>query len=173
MKENKLPNYVLRRNYNNLFLFLDSEIYNQEDFNSCIQDFSNKVGGTQITIEIMNFNLFEEYKDYCFIRIPNVDKKSLSKLSDIQLIDDQSVLDLMGDYYIYDDTNSWEFYVDLFEEMAVFGCNNILKDKFNNIFKPYEKISFMKKIESISFGRNKQDCDFFISELFKNYNWGK
>ena len=39
---NKLPKYVLRKDFKNLFLFSDSEIYYRELFNNNIQKFSKK-----------------------------------------------------------------------------------------------------------------------------------
>ncbi|HQB19465.1 MAG TPA: hypothetical protein PK495_02685 [Bacteroidales bacterium] len=106
---NKLPKYVLRKDFKNLFLFSDSEIYYRELFNNNIQKFSKKAGGKDIVLEIMNFKEIKEYEKYSIIKIPNTEQKSLFVLGDIPVILDHSVEDLLGDYFIFDDTKEWEF----------------------------------------------------------------
>ena len=81
----KLPKYVLRNDFSNLFLFHDSEVYYRELFEENIQEFSKKIGGKEITIEVMNFKDIEEYKAYSIIKIPNTEQKSLAILEDIPL----------------------------------------------------------------------------------------
>lgn len=170
--KNKLPNYVLRKKYEHCFLFSDSEVYYKEFFNKNIQKFSNTLLGKEIIVEIMNFKLIEEYSSFSIIKIPNSDSSSLSKLAEISLIGDQSVEDLLGDYYIFDNTGEWEFYVSLLDETAVFGCNSKILDVFLNIFEPYKEISFEDKLKDIYGCCNIEiERKTFITELCKNYNW--
>lgn len=169
---NKLPQYVFRKSYLGLFLFSDTEISYNNGFNLCIQEFSNRIGGNEITVEIMNFKQIEEYAKFSIIKIPNTDTRSLSKLADIPLIDDQSVEDLLGCYYIFDNTREWEFYVSLVEETAVFGCSKRCIKVFKDIFKPYKEITLDNKLNDIyNFCKSKDERDAFIGDLCKNYNW--
>jgi len=168
----KLPKYILRKNFKNLFLFFDSEIYYKELFNKNIQEFSNKIGGKEVIVEVMNFKLFEEYKKYSIIKIPNTNKKSLDILEEIPLIDDKFVGDLLGDYYIYDDTREWEFFVTIIDEVAVFGCNDDVLSIFLDIFQPYKEDTFEEKLKGIyCCCSSEKERNKFIKELCANYNW--
>jgi hypothetical protein len=169
---NKLPNYVLRKKFKHCFLFSESEVSYKDVFNQNIQKFSNALLGKEIIVEIMNFKLIDEYSSFSIIKIPNSDSSSLSRLGEISLIDDQSVEDLLGDYYIFDDTREWEFYVSLIDETVVFGCNSKVLDVFLNIFEPYKEVSFKEKLKEIYGCCNIEiERNIFITELCKNYNW--
>lgn len=172
--KNKLPNYILRKKFDHCFLFSDSEIYYKDNFNTNIQDYSIRNGGNEIIVEIMNFKLIENYQKFSIIKIPNSDKKSLSKLGDIMLIADQSVEDLLGDYYISDSTNKWEFYVSLLDEIAIFGCNNDSLNLFLEIFNPYKEESFEEKLSLIFTNCNSESFRRdLINKLIDNYKWYK
>jgi len=168
----KLPKYILRKKFKNLFLFFDSEIYYRELFNKNIQEFSDKTGGKEVIVEVMNFKLFEEYKKYSIIKIPNTNKKSLEILEEIPLIDDKFVGDLLGDYYIYDDTKEWEFFVSILDEVAVFGCNDDILPIFMDIFQPYKEDTLEDKLRMIygccSSEKNRKK---FIEKLCANYKF--
>ncbi len=144
-----LPKYALRKKYECLFLFSDTEVYRNDNFNSSIQNYSHEVGGTEITVDVMNFKEIKEYRKFAITNIKNTEKKSLSLLSEIILIDDQSIEDLLGDYYIYDETNQWEFFVSTIMETAIFGCNKNSIDAFFKYFDPYNEISIEEKLKDI------------------------
>ena len=168
----KLPEYVLRKNFKNLFLFLDSDIYYKELFNNNIQKFSDKTEGNEIIIEVMNFKEIEEYRKYSVIKIPNIEQKSLFILGDIPVVSNQSVESLLGDYYIYDDTKEWEFFVSIIDETAVFGCNDDILPIFMDIFQPYKDETFEEKLKWIyGMCSSKKEKNKFIKELCKNYKW--
>ena len=169
---NKLPKYVLRKDFKNLFLFSDSEIYYRELFNNNIQKFSKKVGGKDIVLEIMNFKEIKEYEKYSIIKIPNTEQKSLVVLGDIPVILDHSVEDLLGDYFIFDDTKEWEFFVSIIDEAAVFGCNDRVLHFFLDIIQPYKEMTLNEKLQEIYLCSNSEkERRKFIKELCENYKW--
>ena len=168
----RLPKYILRKNYTNLFLFLDSEIYYREVFNNNIQKFSKENGGEKIIVEIMNFKEIEEYKKFSIIKISNTELKSLSVLGEIPVLSGYSVEDLLGDYYIFDDTNEWEFFVSIIDEIAVFGCHESVLQSFLETFQPYKEMTLNEKLEFIYLGSNSEkESSKFIKELHENYKW--
>ncbi len=168
--QKKLPKYILRRSFDYHFLFTDYEVNYNDQFNKQIQEFSKKNGGIEIIVEIMNFKQIKEYKKYSIIKISNTDSRSLSVLENIPLIRDQSVSDLLGYYYIFDDTKEWEFYVSIIDETSVFGCNNSCIENFREIFKPYKDFTLNDKIKEIySCCDIREKRQFFIKELCNNY----
>jgi len=167
----KLPEYILRKKFKNLFLFFDTEIHYDELFNSNVQEFSNKIGGKEVVIEVMNFKEIDEYKEYSIIKIPNTEQKSLSILGDIPLAT-LTVEDLLGDYYIYDDTREWEFFVTIIDEVAVFGCNDDVLPVFIDIFQPYKEDTLEEKLKGIyGWTSSEKEKKEFIKKLCANYKW--
>ena len=128
------PHYLLRKEYNNHYLFSDSEIISIKDFSNKLKIFSKKNKGNKIYVEVIipeyykHFNL--KSKIEYSLNVNNI----LDDFYEIEyIIDDTLFFGFNFDFLIFDDTNNWELFCSSTYELGVFGCNDNLNQSVVNI----------------------------------------
>ena len=160
----KLPEFMLRKKYSSYFLFFDNEVFYNIKFYNKLKQFSKLNVGTEIFVEVLD----EELLDNNIWRIPNYESYSLEKLSEIRVENlNCAVEDLMFEFYIYDDTGSWEIYCNIGHDIGIAGCDETVEISFMEVIKPYEILSFSDKLNNFkTFNTKKLD---YAKILSSNY----
>ncbi len=170
--KNNFPSYLLKKKYNNHYLFSDSEIIMNKNFEKKIKIFSKENNGGKIHVEV----IIPEYYEHLNLKSKmeyslNADNV-LDDFYNIEYIIEGSLFFVFNfDFIISDDTNSWELYCSSSEEIAILGCNDNLNKSVLDIINPYEEMSLSEKINSIrEMFNNETDYAKFITNIKKNYN---
>ncbi|MGD9492952.1 MAG: hypothetical protein AB7V36_06315 [Bacteroidales bacterium] len=161
----RFPDFMLREKRSNYYLLEISQFYYCFDFNKQLIEFSNYLSGNELTIESIGL---EYYRDKCPPQYIKINTKKPMAHEDINNI---YLIYLMVDYYIYDNTNKWEFFGSETQEIAVLGCDDDVKSNFEEIFQPYKEQSLVDKLKWLPIFNDEKYKQEYIATLCKNYGW--
>lgn len=168
----ELVKNVFAKHYDCYFLFLDNEIAFNNVFFSNLKQFSKKIQGNELTIELVNLRNNETYRNNNTTKFINTSTDNFDKLSQIKIDKETTFDDLLFEFTIYDDTRKWEIYCDIGSDYGLGGCNNRDYNLFLQEIKPYLDMSYQNKIDEIcqTYSNEKKKSDF-INYLTSNYNF--
>lgn len=162
-----LPDFVFNKEYENYYLLSEDQDFSirKEIFN-----FSSRIGGKEILVDIRNLSLDKKYKQYQFSRL-TVSPNTKFSLFDTIVGQDLFLESLIGHYYISDNTHQWEYYCSVMAELCVFACNNEVKDIYEELFNPYGESTIKTKLDMLFFMVDEKKKNEFVEKLYKNYHW--
>ncbi len=169
MKE--LPDFLLTKKFDNYYLFLESEVLSNE-FSSQLTTWIDILLTRHFVIEL---NILDEVRTEListkFI-VPSINVRTLEGFHKLQYkVNNDYLFFNIFDYWIRDSSLEWEGYISSSHEVCVWGCNNVVKHEFEELFQPYKKQKLDDKL--LEYGSRFGDIDKtkeYMSELKKNYN---
>lgn len=154
--------------YDFYYLFLENEIINNQIFSLKISSLIKHTGQKKINVK---FIIPEE--TYHLIQgtdfeIPGNSFKNLNEIFKFSTFENSLFLTDF-DFYIYDNTNLWLFYVSQSKDFALMGCDKSVNTFIRNKFKPYEKIDLKTKLQNICWHLDFKDRNEFLKENIYKY----
>lgn len=166
----ELPNYVFNKSYDCFYLLTEFDIIFNTEFTKKIHILLKKNGSDNLSIDL---EVPKEYDSLVPKKIEISKKNGLDSFYEMGLDINGSMLSYyMMNFFVHDDSMTWEIYVSLENELSIFACTKEISSLFEIIFTPYaeEDIEQKYKIIGDMFTDKKTRLDFADS-LEKNYHF--
>lgn len=163
--------YVFQKSYDNFYLFTEFDVIFNDEFTEKLNVFYTKINGENLSIKI---DVPSQYQH----SVPNTmdisNPYNLKKFYEMKTHDKDNLSYYMLNFFISDNSNLWEIYVSLENELSIIACSEKVCSLFEVVFKPYENENIDQKYKIITdmFG-NDIDKKLFIESLEEIYHFKK